>query len=366
VGGHSTVIFSEEVKQFIQEECKAEVVGIAPATPFREEDRKRITATMEVLQEANPATMSSARVFDPADFVEGARAVIVAGINSYFGPDPYSGDSRKEIPRGAIGNFYLNENILSRSLQHSSLIIEFLQSRGFKADLPFIGLPQKIKAIEAGIGIWGKNTLVLNKKLGSWIALFTIVTNAPLEPDKTIQGDCGTCTRCVDECPTGALSNPYIMQVNRCLIYYLCYLKGEIPMEVREKIGVRIANCTMCSDVCPHNSMLTINEADKLPDEIIYPELIPLMNLDDGEYEKRYGSKMFGLIMGGRRYLRRNIAVALGNSGSEAALPCLEIAAQDEDPLVCSHAAWAIERIKKRRAEVNVMLQAELVTGDRE
>ena len=82
-----------------------------------------------------------------------------------------------------------------------------------------------------------------------------------------------------------------------------------------------------------------------MPDEVIYPELIPMMNMNEDEYEKNYGSQMFGFIIGGRRYLRRNIAIALGNSGNKKALPCLEIAARDEDPLVHSHAVWAIEKI---------------------
>lgn len=339
------MITSNKVKKFLEEKCEAEVVGIATATPFGAEDKKRITTTLEILKKANPM-MDNVNVFDPVDFVDGAKAVIVFGKNSFFGADPYSGTNRSEMPRGAIGNFYLNHNILNRSMLHSSLVREFLESNGFKAESPFAGFPQKIKALEAGIGIRGKNTLVINKGLGSWFSLSTIITDAPLEPDEMLEGDCGTCKRCVEACPTGALSTPYTIQVDKCIVYYLCHLKDEIPVDIREKIGVRTANCTICSDVCPYNKKLKVNEADKLPDEMIYPELIPMMNMDEGEYEKRYDSQMFGFIMGGRRYLRRNIAVALGNSGNEKALPCLEIAAKDEDPLVSSHAVWAVEKIK--------------------
>jgi epoxyqueuosine reductase len=150
----------------------------------------------------------------------------------------------------------------------------------------------------------------------------------------------------MDACPTGALSTPYNIQVDRCIIYYLCHLKTDIPEDIREKVGVRIGNCTLCSDVCPHNKSLQVNKADRLPDDIIYPELIPMMNIDKDEYEQRYGSQMFGMIIGGRKFLRRNIAVALGNAGNEKALPSLEIAARDEDPLVRSHAEWAIGKIR--------------------
>jgi epoxyqueuosine reductase len=341
------MIASKQVKEFLQKKCEAEVMGIAPATPFSEEDKKRIVPTLEILKEANPA-MSSSDVFDPENFVDDAKAVIVFSRNSYFGTDPYSESNRSEVPRGAIGNFYLNENIINRAVQQTSLVIEFLKSNGFKAESPFVGFPQKIKALEAGIGIRGKNTLVINKKLGSWVSLSTIITDAPLETDEPLEGDCGTCNRCVEACPTGALSTPYAIQVDKCIIYYLCHLKDEIPVDVREKIGIRTANCTICSDVCPHNKQLKVNEADRLPDEVIYPELIPMMNMNEDEYEGKYESKMFGFIMGGRRYLRRNIAVALGNSGNEKALPWLETAARDEDTLVRSHAEWAIEKIKSR------------------
>lgn len=341
------MITSEKVKQFLRDKCEAVVAGIAPATPFKEKDKQQITATLKTLGQANPS-MSSYDVYDPGDFVDGAKAVVVFGKNSYFGADSYSGKSRNGSPRGAIGNFYLNSNILNRSVHNLSLMKDFLESNGFKAESTFVGFPQKIKAIEAGVGMRGKNTLVIHKERGSWITISTIITDAPLVPDEPLKGDCGTCKRCVEACPTGALSNPYSIQVERCLVYYLCHLKSEMPLEVREKIGVRVANCTVCSDVCPYNRDLEVNEGDKLPDEIIYPEIIPMVNIGEEEYEKKYGSQMFDFIMGGRRYLRRNCAVALGNAGERAALPSLEIAAKDEDPLVRSHAEWAIEKIKGR------------------
>jgi epoxyqueuosine reductase len=337
-----SMITSAEVKQFLRDTCEVEVAGIAPATSFSSDDKKRIVATLETLGQANQR-MGNAHVFDASDFVDDAKAVIVFGRNSYFGSNPYN---ENDGPHGAIGNFYLNQNILNRAVAQSDQTIEFLKAKGFNAESPFTGFPQKIKALEAGIGIQGKNTLVLNKKLGSWISLSTIITDAPLEADNPLKGDCGKCTRCIDACPTGALSTSNSFKVDQCIIYYLCHLKEGIPLEARNRIGVRTGNCTVCSDVCPYNNKLTINERDRLPDETIYPELIPMMNVSEEEYETKYGATMFGFIMGGRKYLRRNIAVALGNAGDKKALPCLEIAAKDEDQLVSSHAVWAIDTIK--------------------
>jgi epoxyqueuosine reductase len=125
------------------------------------------------------------------------------------------------------------------------------------------------------------------------------------------------------------------------------HLKDEIPPGVRDKLGSKVGTCGICRNVCPHNRHLRINETDKMPDDDAYPELIPLMNISEDEYEERYGAQMFGFIMGGSRYLRRNVAVALGNARNAKALPCLEIAARDEDTLVRSHAEWAIEKIKR-------------------
>lgn len=341
------MITSEQVKQFLRKECKVDVVGITPATPYSEEDKKRANATYEILKKANPA-IDYETLFDPENFVAGAKSVIVIAENFYFGKNPYSENNGGKVLRGEIGNFYLNSNIINKLVQQGDVISEFLKSKGFKSEATYLGFSQKIKAIEAGVGRWGKNTLVINKKLGSEFYLTTIVTDAPLEPDKPLKEDCGKCNLCVEACPTGAISTPYTYQLDKCLIYYLMHLKEEIPIDVRNKIGSRIGNCRICSEVCPHNRDLKIKEADRMPDDAIYPELIPLMNMSEDDYDQRYGAQMFGFIMGGSRFLRRNVAVALGNSGSKKALPCLEIAAKDEDPLVRSHAEWAIEKIKSR------------------
>jgi epoxyqueuosine reductase len=340
------MLTSEQVKEYLRKECHADVAGIATAAPYNDVDKNRAAAHYTILRNANPA-VDYEEILDPEVFVGGAKSVIVFGDNFYFGNFPYNETAATEAPRGIIGNFYLNSNILEKLMHKTTLISEYLQSNGYQTEPTYLGFSQKIKAIEAGIGSWGKNTLTNNKKLGSEFFISTVVTDAPLEPDSPIQMDCGNCNRCVEACPTGAIATPYTYQIDKCIIFYLMHLKEEIPLAVRDKLGLKIGTCGICSDVCPYNNNLTINTEDKLPDEDVYPELMPLVNISEDEYERRYGAQMFGFIMGGSRYLRRNVAVALGNTGNKKALPSLEIAAKDEDPLVRSHAVWAIEKIKK-------------------
>ncbi len=339
---------SQKVKGFLYEECNAEVVGISSAKPFSEENKKRVLASQDILKSANPMMSAASGIYNAEDFLENARSVIVFGRNSFFGPEYINDSSQTDGPRGTIGNFYLNEKILNRAINQASKLQQFLESEGYKGDSPFQGFPQKIKGVEAGIGFYGKNTLVISEKLGTWTSLSTVITDARLEPDSPVEKNCGNCTKCADACPTGALSTPYNLQVDKCLIYYLCHLKGEIPTEIREKIGVRIGTCLVCSDVCPYNKKVQLNTRDRLPDEEIYPHLIPLLNISQEEYDEKFGAKMFGLIIGGRSYLRRNIAVALGNANDRKALPELERAVRDEDRLVSSHARWAIDKLQSQ------------------
>ena len=343
------MITKEKVKSFIRENCNPLLIGISEATPFGDDDRERFSKCMKSLKEGNPIHTND-QLFDCMDFVEDAKSVIVIASNSYFGEMPSNDKKGGKVPVGEIGNFYMNEKILNSGMENTGKIANFLKNNGFEAQTPFVGFNQKIKASEAGIGKFGKNTLIFNKNFGSWITLSTIITNAPLEPDSPAKGDCGDCNLCVEACPTGALSKHYNLDVSKCITFFLCHLKKEIPREYRDVIGVRVGNCTICSDVCPYNKGLKVNEKDKMPDDVIYPELIPLLNISEEEYEKKYGAKFFDFIMGGRRYLRRNVAIALGNSGSEEALPELFKALEDEDNLVRSHAAWALGKIGGEKA----------------
>jgi epoxyqueuosine reductase len=202
----------------------------------------------------------------------------------------------------------------------------------------------------AGLGWIGKNTCVINPELGSWLFLSEIICNLDLRPDTPALDRCGTCTLCLDACPTGALVEPGVLDSNRCLSYLTIENKAGIPAGYREDLGAHAYGCDICQDVCPWNlTPSTARSADPAwqPREgLDAPRLIDLWRRPDDDLR--------GLLKGsamkraGVRRLRRNLAVAIGNSGDADAAAGLEAHAGPTcaDPLVAEHVAWAVEKLR--------------------
>jgi epoxyqueuosine reductase len=203
-------------------------------------------------------------------------------------------------------------------------------------------------AQRAGLGFIGKHTNVINRQLGNWIFLSEIITTLELEPDEPEKNRCGSCTRCIGACPTGAIRAPFQLDARRCISYLTIELKGPIPLELRPAIGNRIYGCDDCLAVCPWNRFARegqMMQAHTRPD-LAAPDLLELLALDDAGFKRRFaGTPMFRTK---RRGLLRNVCVALGNTGDETALPALHEAAGDLEPLIAEHAQWAIRQIGER------------------
>jgi epoxyqueuosine reductase len=203
-------------------------------------------------------------------------------------------------------------------------------------------------AQRAGLGFVGKHTNLISRKLGNWIFLAEILTSLELEPDAPETNRCGTCTRCIAACPTNAITAPFTLDARKCISYLTIELKGAIPVELRPLIGNRIFGCDDCLAVCPWNRFARDGKMMKshLHAEVTTPDLIELLSLDDAQFKSRFaGSPM---LRTKRRGLLRNVCVALGNVGDASALPALEKAALDKEPLIAEHARWAMEQIKAR------------------
>ena len=208
------------------------------------------------------------------------------------------------------------------------------------------GIPQKILAARSGLGRYGKNALIQAPGKGSWLSLYAIFTDAPLEPDTPITDMCGDCEECKKACPAGALNEPYTCDIERCLTMQAMYNKGSIPLELREKMGSCIAECCICMDACPRNKNLAVNTAVSMPLHLVHPEIAPLVNITDAEFDRLFGGTFFEFLIMEKKYLQRNAAIALGNHGDPDHIPVLiEALETQEDELVRGAAAWALGKI---------------------
>jgi epoxyqueuosine reductase len=202
-------------------------------------------------------------------------------------------------------------------------------------------------AQRAGIGFIGKHTQLINRRYGNWLLLGEILTTANLPPDTPERNRCGTCTRCLTVCPTQAITAPFTVDARRCISYLTIELKGPIPLELRPLIGNRVFGCDDCLEVCPWNRHAS--EASPLlqswaRQDLQTPDLLDWLQLDEAGFQQKFQGTP--LQRSKRRGLLRNVCVALGNLGDPAALPALEKAAQDPEPLIAEHARWAIHRIQ--------------------
>jgi epoxyqueuosine reductase len=207
-------------------------------------------------------------------------------------------------------------------------------------------------AARAGIGWIGKNTCVLNQELGSWLLLGVIVTSLPVEATVHIAPDrCGSCTRCIDACPTDALLDTpgsRQMDASLCISYLTIEKKGEIPSELRAKMGRQVFGCDICQEVCPWNRRAPIAEKQGLTrrNELINPPLNWLAELDADGFRRLF--KGSPLERTKRKRLHRNVAIAMGNSGDLNCVPALERWAQsDDDPVLQESAIWALNRLRE-------------------
>jgi epoxyqueuosine reductase len=201
-------------------------------------------------------------------------------------------------------------------------------------------------AQRAGLGFVGKHTNLISRSLGNWILLSEILTTLELEPDAPEKNRCGSCTRCIAACPTAAITAPFQLDARRCISYLTIELKGAIPVELRPAVGNRIFGCDDCLEACPWNRFAREGRMMKAHAraDLAVPDLLELLALDEEGFRRRFAGTP--ILRTRRRGLLRNVCVALGNSGDGRALPALEKAAHDPEPLISEHARWAIERVQ--------------------
>ena len=207
---------------------------------------------------------------------------------------------------------------------------------------------ERVYAKYAGVGWVGKNTCILNQKMGSWLFLGVILTSLELTPDLPAPDRCGSCTRCIDACPTDALIAPYQLDSNRCIAYLTIEKRGAIPEEMREGMGRHVYGCDICQDVCPWNRKAPATEASEFqPREGLFnPALEWLAGMSADEFRQVFrGSPIKRAKLGG---LKRNALIAMGNSGDARFVPVVEGLLHNEDPVLADAAGWAMGQLTRR------------------
>ncbi|MDB6041424.1 MAG: tRNA epoxyqueuosine(34) reductase QueG [Verrucomicrobiales bacterium] len=201
-------------------------------------------------------------------------------------------------------------------------------------------------AQRAGLGFAGKHTNLISRRLGNWFFISEIITTLQLETDTPEHNRCGNCTRCIAACPTRAITGPFQLDARRCISYLTIELKGSIPVELRPLLGNRIYGCDDCLAVCPWNRFARAASILKARNDLQAPVLLDLLKLDDAGFKRQFAGTP--IVRTKRRGLLRNVCVALGNAGGINALPELERASLDREPLIAEHARWAMAAIEGR------------------
>jgi epoxyqueuosine reductase len=204
-------------------------------------------------------------------------------------------------------------------------------------------------AVRSGVGFYGKNTMLITRRHGSWVVLGTLVTTAEIEPSSPLDLDCGSCTLCIDACPTGALDEPGVLDSTKCLSYWT-QAPAPVPEEYRADLDGQVYGCDICQDVCPWNRGVEKRRAgDPLPAGATpHVRLAEWLEGDGAELRKRF-DRLF-VPRNDPRYLRRNALIALGNTGAPADAALAEPFLEDEDELLREQAEWTVARINRRAA----------------
>src|SRR5213082_191963 len=322
--------------------------------------------------EMNYLARNSERLCDPLQILPDAKTVIVLALNYFQGAHktgpiaaggPPAGVAMEEIAAdtaattatGRIARYARGEDYHTLIEKKLSVIDQFLREWGGRQKCYVDTGPmlERDHAASAGIGWHGKSTMLLNRELGTWFFLAEILTTLEFAPDTAQKKYCGRCTRCIDACPTGAITAPHQVDARRCISYLTIELKGAIPPELRPLIGDRIYGCDDCLDACPWNRFARVSRETAFArrPEIARMKLRHYLSLDDDKFRLLFRNSPIKRTK--RRGLLRNVCVALGNVGTADDLPALELAAVDAEPLIAEHAQWAIERIKERAFAVN-------------
>jgi epoxyqueuosine reductase len=323
-------------------ELGLDVVGAAPASAYEETERHIGERRARGLFADMRFTMARPEIScHPERLLEGARSVVSAAL-CYYEPAPSTEPGQGRLPRYTWRDGYadLRERLdeLGRRLGGSYRVLVDANDH-----------VDREAAVRAGVAFYGKNTMAITRRFGSWVVLGTLVTDVEVEATPALELDCGSCRLCIDACPTGALDDPGVLDATKCLSYWT-QAPSQVPEEYRAEMADMVYGCDICQDVCPWNRGVEKRRAhaDSRADSTPKVSLRAWLE-DDGdelvsELERLYVPR------NEPRWLRRNALIAAGNVGEPELEPVVERYTEDEDPMLREVAQWALERMAARSA----------------
>ena len=279
-----------------------------------------------------------------------AQSVILLGVNYGRGEDPLA--VLQERSRGAISVYAQGadyHDVIKAKLRQLAARVQTLTDTEVKIFVDTAPVMEKPLAARAGLGWQGKHTNLVSREFGSWLFIGSIFTSAELEPDTPEEDHCGACRRCLDVCPTAALTAAYRIDARACISYLTIEHKGHIAPRYRERMGNRIFGCDDCLAVCPWNKFAQSARETKLAvrAESVNPPLAELLGLDDAAFRARFRGTPIKRT--GRDRFLRNVLIAAGNSADPTLVKLVEARLGDESPLVRAMAVWALSRLAPAR-----------------
>lgn len=347
-------LLTQDIKEYARS-LGFDLVGVAEAQPGPHSAFLDLWLQRGYAAEMHYLARDPERRKDPRVVLPGARSVVVCALNYYPGSEP----AETEDPLcGVVARFARGQDYHSVMGARLRTLADFIRSRAGKpcetrAYVDTGPVLEREMGALAGIGQFGKNTLLISPKLGSYFFLGVVISTLSLEADWAQTKDiCGRCQRCLDACPTGALQSPYTLDSRRCIAYLTIEHRGVIPRTLRPRMANRIFGCDICQEVCPWNrtrprAALDPEMAPHAQNQA--PSLLEWLHMDEAEFSWRFRGSPIRRAK--RRGLLRNIAVALGNAADPDSLRALAKALCDPDPLIRAHVAWALGRLSTPQAQ---------------
>jgi epoxyqueuosine reductase len=354
----SSVPAQTSISEFIKHSARGlgfDLAGIAPVQEFAEleyfptwieEQRHGEMRYLESRADSGKLKRSSIAISAPW-----ARSVIVCALN-YNTDHPYSTEcddkSKGWISRYAWGQRDYHDVILPKLRELEGRIRQDTQQDvRFWSYVDTGPVVERVLAKYAGIGWVGKNTCIINQKLGSWLFLGVILTSLELQPDLPAPDRCGTCTRCLEACPTEAFIDAYKLDASKCISYLTIEKRGLIPEDLRQGMGRHVFGCDICQDVCPWNRRATFTSVQELAprESFVNPELESLATISEQDFRDRF--RHSPIKRAKRNGIRRNAIVAMANSDDRRYLPLLERLENDPDKVIAEQARWARRKLER-------------------